>query len=171
MFINDKKNFDMWFSTFGTSILKSVIGHIESVDEVVDECEYINRESNKEYILCKYPFTKEIFFSEKYSDYIKIFIIRNPLFIFSSLNKRFQYNIPYNHDISVYVDTVKMYKKHQGEPNVYTIKYEEIFPNDYKNLKKILDSIGFVYDNDIFNNENYVNTIISGVPIKKRATC
>ena len=36
----------------------------------------------KKYIMCKYPQAKVEFFEEKYKDYIKIFIMRNPLFVF-----------------------------------------------------------------------------------------
>ena len=78
------------FPHCGTTILKSIIGHCEDVLEIVDETMKINnKSSDKPFIICKWPFAKDVFFNKPYEDYIKIFIIRNPLYVFSSLNKRF----------------------------------------------------------------------------------
>ena len=79
------------FPHCGTTILKSIIGHIDDVEEIIDETTIINKPTNKKYILCKHPFTDKKFFEKDYEKYIKIFIIRNPVFVFSSLNKRFNY--------------------------------------------------------------------------------
>ena len=88
-----QKNLICGFPHCGTSILKSIMRHIEEIEEIINEYCVINKISNKKFILCKYPFTNVEFFSKNMSDYIKIFIIRNPLFVFSSLNKRFNYII------------------------------------------------------------------------------
>ena len=151
------------FPHCGTSILKSIIGHIKDVDEIQNETKQINITSNKPFILCKWPFTPQEFFTRKYADYIKIFIIRNPLFVFSSLNKRFNYNIPNNHSFSEYLSTIQSYVKYSDNPqnNIYTIRYEDLFQEQYKNFKNILDCIGLKYENDIFMNKNFTNTIIS----------
>lgn len=155
------------FPHCGTSILKSIIGHIEEVDEIIDETPVITRKTNKKYILCKYPYTIPNFFTKQYDDYIKIFIIRNPIYVFSSLNKRFQYNIPSKCDIKEYVRTLTKFiqYKQKAMKNLYTIQYEDLFDNHYQNLKVILDHIGFTYTNDIFRNDMYRNKIISGVEI------
>ena len=84
---------------------------------------FLNNESEKNFILCKWPFisrgyntttdsvTKNNFFiNSYYNNYIKIFIIRNPLFVFSSLNKRYSYKIPSNHSIDVYIYTKYEYE-------------------------------------------------------------
>tara|TARA_A100001015_G_C14740200_1_gene613360 strand:+ start:93 stop:341 length:249 start_codon:yes stop_codon:yes gene_type:complete len=62
------------FPHCGTTILKSIIGHIEDVYEIYKETKLINISTTKQFILCKYPFTLDEFFDEKYKDYIKIFI-------------------------------------------------------------------------------------------------
>ena len=73
------------FPHSGTSILKTIIGHIDSVEEYLLETDTIdNISTNKPFMICKTPYCKDDYFSDKYKDYIKIFIIRNPLFIFSS---------------------------------------------------------------------------------------
>jgi hypothetical protein len=154
------------FPHCGTSILKSIIGHIEDVEEIYYETNVI-KHLNKKFTLCKYPFTLDTFFSKKYKDYIKIFIIRNPLFVFSSLNKRFKYEIPPNHNFDCYIKTLKKFIKYKNNPeqNIYTIKYEDLFKNNYEEFKKILNDIGFQYDDSIFDNSNYTNVILKDVKI------
>lgn len=155
------------FPHCGTSILKSIMGHIEEIEEIINECNVINKISNKKFILCKHPFTSAKFFTKNWSDYIKIFIIRNPLFVFSSLNKRFNYNIPDNHGFNVYIDTLKQFIKYKNNPeeNIYTIRYEDLFKNNYDELKKIFIDIGIKYDDIIFDNSKYTNSIISCVKL------
>ena len=155
------------FPHCGTSILKSIIGHIEDVEEIYDETNVINKISNKKFILCKFPLIQDDFFDKGYKDYIKIFIIRNPLFVFSSLNKRFDYKIPDNHNFDSYIDTLTKFIKYKNNPEkyIYTIKYEDLFKNNYEELKKILNDIGFQYDDSIFDNSKYTNVILSNVKI------
>jgi hypothetical protein len=158
------------FPHCGTSILKSIIGHIEEVEEIKDECDIIKKDTIKKYILCKSPFTNNNYFSDKYKDYIKIFIIRNPLFVFSSLNKRFEYNIPENHSINNYIETIKKFiniNNNNIKKNIYTIKYEELFKNNFNELKKILDDIGMKYDDNIFDNTKYRNIICTNTNLVK----
>ena len=149
------------FPHCGTTIVKSILGHIEDVEEIPTECLGINKTSNKKFIVCKWPFTRSDFFSEKYKDYIKIFIVRNPLFVFSSLNKRFNYKIPNNHSFNVYIDAIRRFIEYKNNPekNIYTIKYEDLFENDYHNFKEILNNIGIQYDDIIFDNTKYTNVI------------
>jgi hypothetical protein len=155
------------FPHCGTSILKSILGHIEEIEEIYNETSVINKNSNKKFILCKSPFANSNFFSKDWSDYIKIFIIRNPLFVFSSLNKRFKYKIPNTHTFNNYINILKTFIKYKNNPkkNVYTIKYEDLFKNNYDELKKIFMDIGFQYDDCIFDNSKYTNVIINGVKL------
>ena len=164
-----KKIIIFGFPHCGTSILKSILGHIDSVHEIYNETNIIHNTSinNKSYILCKYPLTNEEFFTTKYDDYIKIFIVRNPLYVFSSINKRFSYKIPGECSINNYINTLNKfnYYKNNKKENLYLIRYEDIFDDNYKNLKDILNSIGLTYTDHIFNNTEFVNTIVSSVKI------
>lgn len=158
------------FPHCGTSILKSIIGHIDDVYEILDESAIITHESvksGKKFILCKWPFTINDFFDKKYKDFIKIFIIRNPLFAFSSLDKRFESNIPNDHNFACYVNTLQKFIKYKNNPekDIYTIRYEDLFENNYNELKKILNDIGFRYDDSIFDNNKYTNVHLTGVDI------
>ena len=66
------------FPHCGTSILKSLIGHIDTVEEIVSETDKIEKESEKEFVLCKWPSADIKFFGELYEDYTKIFISETP---------------------------------------------------------------------------------------------
>jgi hypothetical protein len=52
-----------------------------------------------------------------------------------------------------------LYNHYKTNPksNLYLIRYEDIFNDNYSELKSILDNIGFEYNDSIFNNELYVN--------------
>jgi len=156
------------FPHCGSSILKSIFGHIEEVEEIVLECMWIEKKTNKKFAVCKFPVALDQFFSEKYKDYIKIFIIRNPLFVFSSLNKRFNYKIPDDHCFDRYVYILNLFCKNKNTENVYTIRYEDLFENDYHNLKKIINNIGIKYDDIIFDNTKYTNLINDNIKVPKK---
>ena len=155
------------FPHCGTSILKSIIGHIDDIEEIINETTEIKKQTTKKYILCKFPFTLDSFITDEYKDYIRIFIIRNPLYVFSSLNKRFKYNIPDDHSIATYIDTIAKFIrcKNSRIKNLYTIRYEDFFDNNYRKLKNILDTIGLKYTDEIFDNSGYHNRILSDVKL------
>lgn len=158
------------FPHSGTTILKNIIGHIDDVEEIVDELHIINRSSNKKFIMCKDPFIRPDYFREEYKDYIKIVILRDPRWIFSSLNKRFNRRVPENHSIQHYIDRVNMFLDHKDDPDVYAIRYEDMFPDNYKRLREIFDSIGFKYTDKIFDNskfENRSHSCIRTIPQQK----
>ena len=143
----------------GTSILKCIIGHIKDVYEVIEEKMYVTDEmidlankDQKKYILIKYPML------HNYSDYIIICIIRNPIYTINSMKKRettfCQKWIPrYERSANVFLN------KDSDLKNIYYIKYEEIFLNNFSSLKTIFDSIGFKYTDEIFNNTSFNNKL------------
>ena len=105
------------YSHCGTTILRSIIGHIKDVEEILEENDKINKTTNKPYILCKTPQTKPEYFGKAYENYIKIFIVRNPLYVFSSINKRLgHYNLSTYHSIERFIDTVKIFNKYKSSP-------------------------------------------------------
>lgn len=123
----------------------------------IDEIEYaeIMEQEEPEYadfILAKDPMFHKFFLEGDYQNYMKIFIIRNPLFVFSSLNKRFDYDIPENQGIQKYIDTVESFNDLRENPieNVYTIRYEDCFENNFENLTNILKGIGIETNDSLF---------------------
>lgn len=158
-----KKIIIFGFAHSGTTILKSILGHIPEVMEIHNEQKLIKSHqiaTDKKYIVCKWPELLPIFFEEQYQDYIKIFIIRNPLWVFSSLNRRNNPKMSAKFNIRKYIQTLQYFIKYhsqQNQQNIFTIKYEELFNDNFKNLKNILDSIGLQYDDSIFNNNLFTN--------------
>ena len=47
--------------------------------------------------------------------------------------------------------------------NLYTIRYEDLFPNDYLAFKSILNDIGLQYTDEIFQNQKYKNYIMNNI--------
>jgi hypothetical protein len=171
-----KKIIVFGFAHSGTSIIKSIISHSKDVKEVINEHWEIDTPSLfHKYTICKHPFVEDVFFTPRYEEYIKIFIIRNPLFIYSSLNKRFRKESWYLdvnnvfYGISEFENVCIKYVENLNQPkeDVFLIKYEDMFKNDHKELRAILDKLGLIYTNDIFNNALYENKVISSERLPK----
>lgn len=164
----------------GTSILKSIIGHCENVYEYPYEIDKINstmlqtaNERNKDAVLIKYPRLMKIVSlnninklkqinNTSYKEYIIIIIIRNPYYVLSSLNKRYNYEkkfIDQNWKELQNIMSIFKYFRNNKNDNIHCIKYEELFENNYANLKVILDKICLEYTNKIFDNNRYINVI------------
>jgi hypothetical protein len=170
-----KKIIIFGFSHCGTTILKSIIGHIDEVYEVIDETikfdNFDDVPSSKNYVLHKFPQYNKKFLTDKYyDDYIKIFIVRNPMFVYSSLNKRTNYKLTDYHSLNKFIDVLKDFIYYRDNPikQLYTIRYEDIFPNNYKELKKILDDIGLKYNDNIFDNSKYINYSHNGIKLENK---
>lgn len=155
------------FPHCGTTILKSIIGHMPNVKEIIKERKRLLEEdidNSYDFILCKTPWAPASLFQDShFDDYIKIFIIRNPLWIFSSLNKRCDNpkdnGIPEDHSVTRYIDVAERWLSFVGSKrkDVFLLKYESIFANDFAALRQVFDQIGFTYTNEIFQNDKFCN--------------
>lgn len=159
------------FPHCGTTIFRNIMGHIEDVDEMYCESRTAFKNTNKPFVVTKYPFTWDQFFRDEYKDYIKIFIIRNPLWIFSSLNKRFQGNIPADHNMYSFFQVAYRFVKYTDNPipNTYLIRYEDMFHDNFAEIRRVFDAIGLKYTDDIFDNSKYEN-VANISPGKKQVT-
>jgi hypothetical protein len=101
--------------------------------------------------------------------------VRNPVYIFSSLNKRFENRtLVKPHSIDEYIDTIKEFNKFKNTKNIdnlFLIKYEDMFQDNYKNLKYIFDKIGFSYNSTIFDNSMYINKVQCGANLVVPREC
>lgn len=147
----------------GTTILKCITGHIKGVYECPSETETAP-DSGTPYSLCKCPHLKEKFFGFSYKDYIKILIVRNPLWVYSSLNRRSNKKIHYLDSESNYTKTCFWYNyfKENPDPNVHILRYEDMFENNHQKLREIFDKIGFEYSDEIFDNSKFKNIRMEG---------
>lgn len=165
----------------GTSILKSKIGECKNVYEVVDEVFEISKthiidSEDKEFVLIKTPvipleirvhgvrFLTTNNPSSIYKDYNIIFITRNPWNLFTSVIKagddplsheQWHLSPKYPFTVEEYFVSLDRYiEARDGNfPNIYTIKYEELFEDGNVKIKDIMDKIGLIYDNDIFQTQ------------------
>ena len=147
------------FPHTGTTIFRNIMGHIDDVDEMLAESRTAFKPTNKPFVVVKYPFTWDQFFGDEYKDYIKIFVMRNPLWVFSSLNKRFSNNIPADHNMWSYFAALNNFAKYSETPvpNTYLIRYEDMFDDNYAAMRSIFDKIGLTYTDRIFENQEFIN--------------
>ena len=57
------------------------------------------------------------------------------------------------------------FSKSSSIKNLYTIRYEDLFDDNYQKLRDILDSIGLEYTDRIFDNSKYRNEMLSGLKL------
>lgn len=158
-----KKIIVFGFAHSGTTILKSIIGHIENVEEIYPEQKIIKPsqlKTDKKYIVCKWPEVLPIFFESLYQDYIKVFITRDPRWVFSSLNRRDNPKMLLKYNFHSYRKNIQLFNEYRNSTkisNLYTIKYEDMFENNFSNLKQIFQSIGLSHDDTIFDNKLFKN--------------
>lgn len=164
------------FPHTGTSILKSKMGECENVFEVIKEYfsvrpDDILASGEKEFVLVKSPIIPIEIRANKlirvtlpnteYSDYIIIFVIRNPWNVFTSiikdgknpLNKLQPNEGPeYHIKLDEYIAAANFFieARNANYKNVYAIKYEDFFEDDNKKLFELMDRIGLSYSDDIF---------------------
>ena len=183
--MNKKKILITGFPHTGTSILKSKLGECSNLYECPFEgfvitYEDIARAGDNEFVLKKTPIipieirantlarTKVGF---EYGDYIIIFVTRNPWNAFTSIIKdganplnKLQPNEGPQYFIKVdeYLAAAKFFieARDGNYKDIYSIRYEDFFPNNFEKLKELMDVIGLEYTNDIFTNrsKNYIHT-------------
>jgi len=149
----------------GTTILKSILGHIDEIYEIYKETPDVTSQmmeeaekKNKKYILIKTPRLNPNNITHYLNNnFIIICIIRNPLYVISSIIRRTGGD-PALKAVKNYIQSVETYSKYMNSYNdIYNIKYEDLFKNNYGLLKIILNKIGFIYNDNIFNNEYFIN--------------
>ena len=158
------------FPHSGTTILRAKIGECKNTYDCNYECvdpPNFYPAMQYDFYVWKHPFLDAPFRNHtfaikpesKYADTIVIPIIRNPWHIFSSLHKRGTqsnefsiYDNRQGHSLPWYENTCEVifdaFQKNYKD--VYPIKYEEMFDNNFEKLRNIFDSIGLEYDTDIF---------------------
>ena len=167
-----KKIYVTGFPHSGTSILRVKLGEGKNVFEQEQESPYpLHLEefekSNKEFYLWKRPihlnlvdnpFDSIVKYGFKYKsesyfkdDYI-VFIMRSPYFSYSSIYEIFKNEFGESKAAESLVDnftrhfipTAKLFldAKYNSYDKVYTIYYEEMFENNNKLLKELMNSIG-----------------------------
>jgi hypothetical protein len=176
------------FPHCGTTILRALVGNCKNVqDQSIEFGDPVNYDANSsfEFYVWKHPFLHREFrdfgFLHKpntqFKDTIIIPIIRNPWNVFTSLHKRGLHNEDFSveddrqgHSAPYYLNSAERIYEVMENPikDVYPIRYEDVFENNFEKLKSIFDSIGLEYDDTTFdnsskafkhNNVSYVNDV------------
>ena len=147
----------------GTTILKSIIGHCENAKDFPQETNFISDDQLHEshrFTVIKFPYMVNPL---DYKDYVKIVILRNPLYVFSSLNKRFNFSPALYHQVPEYINALRYFHRVVlGRANSYRITYEDLFPDNHKKLKRLFDLIGLQYNDQTFDNSKFRNHHFGG---------
>jgi hypothetical protein len=146
----------------GTTILRKIIGNHSLILDIPLEMRTIDngqirraKALGKIGVVIKEPFLLRLGknmrqIREKYKDYKIVMIMRNPVDIVSSMNMRFNNDIPSNHSFEqwqryahIYLDPISDF--------AFKIKYEEMFDNDYQKLKELFVWLGLEWSDDVIN--------------------
>jgi hypothetical protein len=158
------------FPHCGTTILRAKVGECKRVLEQTIEFQdahSFSQNANYDFYVWKTPFLSDEFRNfgfktkdtNRFSETIVIPIIRNPWNVFTSLNKRGTLNSEFSiydnrqgHSFGYYENAayVILDAFKNNYKNVYPIKYEEMFDNNFQKLREIFDKIGLQYDDGIF---------------------
>jgi hypothetical protein len=162
------------FPHTGTSILKSKFGECNNIFEYPYELDYLRdielaSKKNNEFALIKTPsipieikkYGLGALPNSIYKDYIIILVTRNPWNLFTSIyksgedplkNDTYHLNPAHTFRIEEYIISCKLFLDAAigNYPNVYAIRYEDFFINNFEPIKKIMNDIGLKYNDDLF---------------------
>lgn len=168
----DNKNFILvtGFAHGATTITRKLVGNAEGVYDFTKEIDaiigvnpdqFIKIIANTNYksIVVKSPFTPTNILS--HTNFKIILVLRNPYDIYGSFRLRFKneghYTASYadRYGYNAYVNLCNKWlevKRNPGKyPNIFPIKYEEMFVDDYKKLKEMISWLGLKWNDNIIN--------------------
>ena len=169
------------FPHSGTSILKSKLGECSNLYEVPFETAFVRPEDihysgDKNNILIKYPmlpidiraggiaYTRHP--DSRYYEYTIIMVMRNPWNVYTGMVK--SGSNPFNElkvdsgsndyfsKIEEYEVAAELFRQARDNnfPNIYAIRYEDFFPNNFEKLRELMDTLKLEYTEDIFTNRS-----------------
>ena len=167
------------FPHSGTSILKSKFGECSNLHEVPFETAFVRPEDihysgDKENILIKYPmlpvdiraggiaYTRHP--DSRYYEYTIIMVIRNPWNVYTGMIKAGSNpmnnltvdggNSEYHSKLEEYEVAAELFRQARDNnyPNIYAIRYEDFFPNNFEKLRELMDKLNLQYTEELFTN-------------------
>jgi hypothetical protein len=167
------------FPHSGTSILKSKFGECSNLHEVPFETAFVRPEDvhysgDKENILIKYPmlpvdiraggiaYTRHP--DSRYYEYTIIMVIRNPWNVYTGMIKAGSNpmnnltmdggNSEYHSKVEEYEVAAELFRqaRDNNHPNIYAIRYEDFFPNNFEKLRELMDKLNLQYTEELFTN-------------------
>lgn len=146
------------FPHSGTTILRKVLGNHSDIFAVPAESRRApNTRHEKKFTCIKWPHYDDAFFSSAYDDYYKIFIIRNPLFCFSSLQRRGQ-TLTGKHSCDFWEKTANKFLSLENREDTFCLKYEDIFENNFQKLRDVFAFIGLPFEEQVLATEKQTSS-------------
>lgn len=148
------------FPHCGTTILRKILGHVDTMSECLDEMT-IPPPTSTDNTVYKYPFYDPVFEQKEYSDWYIILVIRDPRYVFTSIEDRMRKNTYSSefrdaHTPVVFERVCVSFIRHATHPShIHTIRYEDFFPSSFQRIRALLDDIGLPYPDTIFQTETY----------------
>ncbi len=156
----------------GTTVVRKLIGNINGVHDHPHEIDAIMgidynhflkkiEDTAHKAIVVKSPFTPRNI--TNYKSFKVIFVLKNPWDCFGSYRKRFKTEAHYTkayvdrYGIGSYCALAEIWLNIRNNPeqfpNIYPIKYEEMFEDDYAKVKDMVRWLGFSWVDNIINSE------------------
>lgn len=157
----------------GTTILRTILGHIEGAKTFLfeaDPIEYPNFEKDAALRVFKNPEVKETYFSDTYQNIIRIFLVRDPVQVLSSINRRYQNDPPRaRRTVRSYLRMAHIFVRTKKNPpkTLHHIRYEDMFVDGYKAIRDVLDKHSIKHDDNIFQNHLYKNLSHEGQSVEE----
>mgnify|MGYP000539344537 FL=1 len=174
-----KKIFVTGFPHTGTTIVTEKIHECNGIyKQNIETMDLVENPKNSEGVVWKFPALppslKNGGFIDTantlYSDVDIIFLIRNPYYVFSSMERAGVNPFTFtNHTIYDYLKTAERFLQavQSNYPKVHPIRYEDLFEDDSKNLKNIFDKIGLTYNDLEGKTKDYLHQWVGKVPKEK----
>lgn len=150
------------FPHSGTTILRKLIGNSSNVYDVSRESFLTpNIDVKEDNIVIKLPHMNGVpdnFYMRSHIDYKIVMLIKNPYDVFGSLTKRYDTSIPKRYNLNTWIKYSKyFYNLKKNIPsNIFMLRYEDMFENNYKKIKEIFKFLNLLYSEEeiIFNNRD-----------------
>ena len=143
------------FPHTGTTVMRKIIGRSDGVvDEerelmAVNPSNYeIEKNDDVRAIVHKWPFAFDLNLNYEEDQKI-VFIIRNPYYVFSSLNNRMGYGLRKKHLIDDYAKVSDLFVTELPNKNIFKVRYEDLFDNDYEKIREMFKFLGLNYSSDV----------------------
>lgn len=155
----------------GTTILRKIIGNIEGVYDYIEEVDAIMGvnvdkftsmiPSTHRAIVIKSPFTPTNITTYNDPRLKIVYVIKNPYDVYGSYRTRFGSEDHYTkyytdrYGIGKYECLAKLWLKinSEGSSNIFTVKYEDLFSDDYAKIKQLVKWLGFEWSDSIIASE------------------
>lgn len=158
----------------GTSILRKIIGNHKDIADIwleVNKNQILYNKYPEKFVVMKAPnLNRFILAACRNLENLKVIaILRDPRDCFVSLNQRHSGHYSFAEIKQTWIECVKYCLDISTWPHGRLVRYEDLFKNNYEEIKKIIEFIGLDYYEEIItkNTERKAPICRGGVPDKE----